>query len=118
MIAKEDQKGRKGLVRKGNSLGIMRETVQHEYYKGTYVRANPAEVPTQGQTKWKVCLHITFPADKSVSYTQEYCNDPHVFATSSEAQLAGLEWGHRIVDLWQESGQIPSRKLAAGLLWP
>ena len=116
MIAKGDQKGGSGAER--NSLGVMRKTVQHEHYKGTYVRSNPSEFPTQGQTKWKVRLNITFPADKTISFTQEYRNHPRVFATSSEAHLAGLEWGHRIVDLWRESGQIPSVKLAVGLLWP
>ena len=92
--------------------------VQHENYKGIDLRSSPSEFPMLGQTKWKVHLDITFPADGTISFLHGYHNDRLVFLTSNEARLAGLEWGHRIVDLWQDSGQIPSQELAAGVLGP
>ena len=95
----------------------MGETVQHESYKGISICSSPFEVSRQGQTLWKVRLDIGLPTSSSSSMP-EYLNDRLVFLTSTEAHLAGLEWGHRIVDLAERSGQIPSPKLAADLLGP
>ena len=96
----------------------MGETVQHESYRGIDIRSSPFEVSRKGQTKWKVRLDIAFPTGYHCETVPEYLDDNLVFSTSTEAHLAGLEWGHRIVDLAELSGQIPSSGLAIGLLRP
>jgi len=94
------------------------DTVQHENYKGISIRSSPFAVSRHEQQQWIVRLDITFPTGGASRSTAEYLNARLVYLTSKDAHLAGLEWGHRIVDLWQDSGQIPQPELMDGLLGP
>jgi len=91
------------------------EFVQHENYKGISIRSIPFAVfSRQGQKQWIVRLDITFTTGNASSSTPEYLNARLVYLTSTDAHLAGLEWGRRIVDLWQDSGQIPPPEVMDG----
>ena len=81
--------------------------VQHENYKGIDLRSSPSEFPMLGQTKWKVHLDITFPADGTISFLHEYHNDRLIFLTSNEARWGRARMGpsHRrpLARQWSDS---------------
>ena len=68
--------------------------IRHDYYKGHHIRSSPFPVERQ----WKVQLHITFLFKDETKLTKDYLDDERLYLTQDEAYMAGVEWGHRVID--------------------